>query len=121
MVSIKQKLKNSPGFFKKHAETSAELPPTPRKTKTANMPMQKMLFKDLISAKYADKDLESEKKMDSSKQSSIASTPINSSPIKKMSSPSKVSPQKKMESLRNSSPQKKMDSPTSRKMGLGNF
>lgn len=88
MVSIKQKLKNSPGYFKKHAESTAELPPTPRKAKAASMPMQKMLFKDLISAKYVEKDLEkNENKMDASSLSNLECSPMDSSPLKKVESP----------------------------------
>lgn len=88
MVSIKQKLKNSPGYFKKQAHSTAELPPTPRKKKTASIPMQKMLFKDLISAKYVDKELETtEVKVDEISHSSIECSPMNSSPIKQAESP----------------------------------
>jgi hypothetical protein len=131
MTCIQQKLKNSPGFFQKKAETAADLPPTPIKKRSTQMPMQKMLFKGLISAKYADKELETESEMDASKPSSVAST-TNCSPQKEIESPSKKSgdaslhlnqcTQEKMKNpTKASSPRKKMDSPNFSKVGLGNY
>ena len=86
MSSIKRKLENSPGYFKKHAESTVELPPTPRKAKAVPVPMQKMLFKDLISAKYFDKDLGNDSLKDEKLEmlnKSVECSPINSSPLKK--------------------------------------
>jgi hypothetical protein len=124
MKSIQQKLKNSPGFFKKKPETTADLPPTPIKKRSAQMPMQKMLFKGLISAKYADKDHETESEMDAGQRSSVTS---NSTPQKGIESPSKESAttcapliESVVKTPSYASPQKKMESPTVRKTGLGN-
>jgi hypothetical protein len=125
MTSIQQKLKNSPGFFKKKAETMADLPPTPIKKRSTQMPMQKMLFKGLISAKYADNDLETESGMDAEQGSNVTA---NSSPRKDMESPSKKSVTVSVPVIESTvknpsyaSPMKNMESPTARKMGLGNI
>ena len=83
MVSIKQKLKNSPGYFKKPPRTD-ELPPTPKKVKSTNMSIKKMLFKDLISAKYVAKDLSANApKLENDSRSDIVSN-VTISPQKEI-------------------------------------
>ena len=86
MVSIKQKLKNSPGYFKKQ-ESIVELPPTPKKAKTGRMSMKKTLFKDLISAKYAEKDLLKDTQFDNITKSSVETSPFHSNVQSPVESP----------------------------------